>query len=178
LYKIEQMEPEPGTPAYYERLASQAGPSVPPAPVPGGPPPIRKLPLPPEAVESNANRKSREGIQRLFRQLNNPHSSAHRNSYKKKYGVNWATVRNQKKRNFNSQQAAKAATRKEALERHRNAEWAAYIEEWKAWRNSLPPPEPGTFRPTMGYPVRLIGGTTRKRSSKKKNGLSARSRRQ
>ncbi len=164
------MEPTPGSPAYYERLAAAAPAPGPAVAIPGGPPPIRRLPLPPEALESNANKKSRETIERLFRQLNNPHSSAHRNSFKKKYGVNWSTIRNQKMKNFKNQQEAKATRRKEALERHKNAEWAAYIQEWRQWRNSRPPPGPGV--PTMGEPVRILGGMTRKRrSSKKKDGV-------
>jgi hypothetical protein len=169
------MDPLPGTPAYYERLERNSPPYVPGPPIPGGPPPIRRLPLPPEALESNANRTSRETFERLFRKLNNPRSSAHRNEYKKRFGVNWSTVRNQKMRNFQNQQATKAARRKEALNRHKNAEWAAYLQEWRRWRNSQPPPGPGV--PTMGEPVRIFGGKTRKRrSTKKKDGVSTRSR--
>ena len=169
MYKIEQMEPTPGSPAYYGRLAAQAPARGQAVAIPGGPPPFRELPLPPEALESNANKKSRETMERLFRQLNNPSSSAHRNSFKKKYGVNWSTIRNQKMKNFKNQQEAKAARRKEALERHKNAEWAAYIQEWRQWRNANPP---GPGMPTEGDPIRILGGMTRKiRSSKKKDGV-------
>lgn len=160
------MEPEPGSPAYYERLAAAGPPVALHYDIPGGPPPILKLPLPPEAVESNANRKYRENKTRFFRKLNNPFNDRYRKLFKEKMGVNWVTVRNQKKKQFQNELNGKEASRQEAMKRHRNKEWAAYLVEHRKWRNSLPK---GPGIPTLGDPVRLFGGKTRRnRNSKKK----------
>lgn len=155
------MEPTPGSPAYYEKLMRES----PPLELPNRGTPIYGPP-PPEALESNANRKFRESIEKTFLQLNLPQYTGLRNSFKKKYGVNWSTVRNKKISNFKANQATKAARRREALIRHRNAEWAAYVQRL---RNTRPAPGPG--QPSQGDPVRVVfgyGGKTQKRRSSKK----------
>lgn len=161
------MEIVPGSPAYYERLAAEfaAAPAAPAPPVVNTGPRIYGPP-PAESLESNANRTSRLKMEKLFRNLNSPHITGYRNAFKKKYGVNWSTVRNKKIANFKATQNAKAARRREALIRHRNAEWAAYVQHL---RNTRPPPGPGV--PAQGDPVRVVfgyGGKTRKRRSTKK----------
>lgn len=129
---------------------------------------------PPEALESDENRKYRESKTRMFRYLNNPANSTYRNSLKRKTGKEWKNIREKTIKNFKNELAAKEVKRAKALENFRNKEWTAYIEEWKRTHH---PAAPGSGIPAQGHPIRLFGGLqkTRKRTYKKKHAVVKRS---
>ncbi len=149
----------PGSPAYYENSMRGVAPS-----------PVTENPIygppPPESIERNENRIAREKKGKTFRNLNNPSSAynAKRNAFRRIKGFNWATVKNRVKQGFKNEQNAKAATRLNALKRHRNAEWQAYVQQYRE------------KHPNQGAPPRISfgygGGNTsrrRRRTIKRNN---------
>lgn len=114
-------------------------------------------PLPPEAVESNTNRKNREKKQEMFRKLNNQNTRYNniRATFKKVKGVNWKNAAANTKKLFQNEQNAKATKRFETKKKFRNAEWTRHTNEWK---KSYVPPAFGSLIPQAGAPPRINFG--------------------
>ena len=117
-------------------------------------------PPPPEALESNVNRNLRQKKERSIRRLNNPSPfyNSLRDQFLKTKGMHWSAARAQFIQQFKNEQAQKAAARFDALKRHRNADWQAYVARYmEEHKNNIPKRGPPP-RISYGY-----GGGTRRR---------------
>jgi hypothetical protein len=149
----------PGSPAYYENIMRGVAPSPPMGNTIYGP-------VPPEALESNANRNAREKKERTIRRLNNPSPlyNSVRTRFLETKGMPWSAARAQILEQFKQEQAQKAATRFAALKAHRNAEWQAYVARYmEEHKNNIPKRGPPP-RISYGYG----GGTRRRRRDRKR----------